>query len=93
MNPLQPLHLVDAVLAITILEGLALAAWHRHTGSGVAPRDYVLNLVSGLCLMVTLRMVLAGADWPWIAIGMSAAGVAHATDMWCRWHSAGRPRG
>jgi hypothetical protein len=91
MDFLQPLPLVDAVLLITVLEGLALAAWHRATGAGVAPRDYALNLLSGLCLMVTLRGALAGAAPPWIMAGLAAAGAAHAADLWLRWRVAVRP--
>lgn len=84
-------HLVDAVLALTVCEGLALALWHRRTGRGIAPADYALNLLSGLCLMLALRLALGSAAWAWILAALSAAGLAHAADLWCRWRGAVRP--
>jgi hypothetical protein len=77
--------LVDLVIALTVMEGLALALYHRVTGRGVAPRDYGLNLVSGLCLMLALRSVLAGAAWHWTAAALAAAGLAHGADIARRW--------
>lgn len=77
--------LVDFVIALTVLEGVALALYYRATGRGVAPRDYALNLVSGLCLMLALRAVLAAAAWHWTAAALAAAGLAHGADLWRRW--------
>ena len=51
--------MVDGVIAFTLLEGAWLAWHHRRTGSGVAPRDFLANMVSGLCLMAGLRVALA----------------------------------
>lgn len=76
---------VDLVIALTVVEGLALALYHRATGRGIAPRDYALNLVSGLCLMLALRSVLAGAGWHWTAAALAAAGLAHGADIVNRW--------
>jgi hypothetical protein len=77
--------LVDLVIALTVVEGIALALYHRATGRGVAPRDYALNLASGLCLMLALRSVLAGAQWHWTAAALAAAGLAHGADIARRW--------
>jgi hypothetical protein len=77
--------LVDLVIALTVVEGVALALYHRATGRGVAPQDYALNLVSGLCLMLALRSVLAGAAWHWTAAALAAAGLAHGADIVGRW--------
>jgi uncharacterized membrane protein SirB2 len=82
--------LIDLVIALTVLEGLAIAAWHARTGRGLAPADYALNLVSGLCLMVALRCALLQASWLWIALSLLAAGVAHAADIWKRWRRRAR---
>ena len=59
--------LVDVVLALSAFEGLLMALYHRVTLRGIAPGDYALNLLSGLCLMLALRTQLAGAQWPWLA--------------------------
>lgn len=78
-------YLLDAVIALTVLEGLALWLYHRLTGRGVAPRDYALNLVSGLLLMLTLRSALHAAPWPMTMGFFAAAGAAHGIDLWRRW--------
>ena len=77
--------LVDLIIALTVVEGLALALYHRLTGRGVAPQDYALNLASGLCLMLALRSVMADAHWPWAAAALAAAGLAHGADIVSRW--------
>jgi hypothetical protein len=81
--------LIDVVIAITLLEGLALAAYHRRTGGGLAPMDFMPNLASGLALMLALRAGLASAGWGWVAMGLLASGLAHAVDLRRRWR---RPR-
>ena len=65
---------VDLVIGFTLLEALALWAWHRRTGRGVAPREWGLNLLSGLCLMLAVRGALAGAPWFGVVLGLMAAG-------------------
>jgi hypothetical protein len=76
---------VDAVIAFTLLEGLALLAWHRSSGRGPAPAAWLPNLAAGLCLMLALRAAIAGAAWPWIVAAVAGAGVAHALDLRRRW--------
>ena len=76
---------VDLVIGFTLLEALALWAWHRRNGRGVAPREWGLNLLSGLCLMGAVRGALAGAPWFWVALGLMAAGALHGMDLWRRW--------
>ena len=77
--------LIDLIIALTVVEAGLLAGFHRLTQRGLAPQDYLLNLVSGLCLMLALRCALAGAGWHWIAAALSAAGLAHASDLVSRW--------
>lgn len=77
--------LVDTVIALTLLEWLAVHTYFRTTGKGLAPHHYTLNLVSGLCLMLALRCVLtAGPGWGMVLL-LSCAGLAHGADMWRRW--------
>ncbi len=83
--------LVDAVIALTVAETLALLAYHRLTGKGLPPRAYLLNIVSGLCLMLAVRSVLMNAAWPLTMLCLSAAGVAHASDLWARWRRQSPP--
>lgn len=77
--------LLDAVIALTVLEGLGLWLYHRLTGRGVAPGDVMLNLVSGLLLMLTLRSALHAAPWPMTMGLFAASGLAHGFDLWRRW--------
>ena len=79
------LQLIDAVIAFTLVEGVVLAAWHRATGRGVAPREFAINMASGLWLMLALRCLARDAGTTWIALCLLAAGVAHGTDLWLRW--------
>jgi hypothetical protein len=77
--------LIDFVIALTVLEALALAAYHGRTGRGMAPRDFLPNLAAGLALMLALRAGLSAAGWPWVAAGLMAAGLLHAADLRARW--------
>lgn len=81
----MPVALVDAVILLTLLEAAALAAYRHRTGAGVAVRDFIVNLASGLCLMLALRGALAGAGGMVIAAWLLAAGLLHAADLALRW--------
>ncbi len=76
--------LVEFIIALTVLEACALLAYHRLTGKGLSPGHYALNLASGLCLMLAVRGLLVGDDWRWTVLCLSAAGLAHGTDLWRR---------
>ena len=77
--------LIDVVIAFTLLEMLALALFHRATGRGLAPRDFLPSLAAGLALMFAVRAGITGAGWAWVAAGLLAAGLAHALDVRRRW--------
>ena len=73
--------LIDAIIAITLLEVTMLLLYHHQTKRGLMPRDYLLNVLSGLCLMLTLRCALAGSVWYVMATFLTAAGLAHVADI------------
>jgi hypothetical protein len=77
--------LVDGVIAFTLIEAAVLLLYRHATGKGVAPREFALNMVSGLCLMLALRAFAHDAAAPWTALCLLGAGVAHVTDIWLRW--------
>jgi hypothetical protein len=81
--------LVDLVIAFTLIEAAVLLLYRHATGKGVAPREFALNMVSGLCLMLALRAFASDAAAPWTALCLLGAGVAHGTDMWLRWRRGG----
>jgi len=76
---------VDLIIGFTLLEGVALALYFRSTGRGIAPAQFGINLVSGLCLMVALRSALAHSGAVWVAASLLAAGLAHGLDLLRRW--------
>jgi hypothetical protein len=77
--------LVDGVIVFTLCEGLLLAWWFHRTGRGVAPSQFLANLVSGLCLMLALRSVLAHGAGSMMLLWLTGAGLAHGVDLWRRW--------
>ncbi len=81
--------LIDLVIVMTVLEGLALAAYHRRTGRGMAPGDFLPTLAAGLALMLALRAGLSSAGWGWVAAGLMLSGVAHGADLRRRWRRQG----
>jgi hypothetical protein len=77
--------LVDLVIAFTLVECIALVLYHRASGKGVAPRDFLANMVSGVCLMLALRSLVHDAGAAWIVLSLLAAGIAQGSDLWMRW--------
>jgi hypothetical protein len=81
-------HWIDAILALTLLEGLALWWWFgRAGGPGRArvPAGFWLGWLSGLCLMAALRGAVADWGAAWILGWLSLSGLVHATDLRRRW--------
>lgn len=76
---------IDIVIGITVLEALALLAYHRKTGKGVAGSQFMVNLLAGLSLMLALRLAVGGAAWAWVAASLMLAGAFHGLDLWRRW--------
>ena len=75
---------VDLVLAVMVVEALALALYRRSTGRGLALIDVVAMLVPGACLLLALRTALAGADGVAIALWLTVALAAHLVDLYRR---------
>ena len=77
--------LVNAVVAVTLMEGVLLILLHSWRGIGPAPADIACNLAAGLCLLGALRSEIAGMGGLACAAWLAAAGVSHALDVWRRW--------
>ena len=75
---------VLAILVLVVIEGAALALFHRRTGRGIAPLPLLANLLAGGCLMLAIRAALLDHPWPWIGLFMAFALVAHLVDFGCR---------
>jgi hypothetical protein len=73
-------HVIDVVIVVLALEVALLR--------GVFKRAHVLplpTLLAGLGLLLAWRFAQGGASWVWIALPLTAAGLAHGWDLWQRW--------
>jgi hypothetical protein len=94
MQPFEARQLIDVVIVATLLEWAVLTLlWRRHR-RGLQPAAVARMLLPGLCLMLAMRSVALGQPWYWMAMLLSAAGIAHVVDLTRRWHSRpGDPNG
>lgn len=76
---------VDLILGLMLLEGMALAVYHVKTGRGLTPGDLLGNLLAGAFLLLALRTALVQAWWGWMALSLAAALLAHLADLRRRW--------
>jgi hypothetical protein len=74
---------IDLVIAILALEVLVVRGLMQRRRALPWP-----TLAAGLCLLLAWRSAQAGTHWVWIALPLSAAGMAHAVDLWRRWSEA-----
>lgn len=76
--------LVNLVIVIALLEmaGLMLARHRLPKGPLFA------NLLAGLGLLTALRLVIADAPLPWVALALAGSGIAHGLDLRARWKAA-----
>ena len=79
--------IVDLILGFMVLEAIALVAYRRSTGKGIARADLLANLFAGFFLLLALRGALMSAAWGWIAACLAAALVAHLADLRRRWQA------
>jgi hypothetical protein len=77
--------IVDLLLVLMLVEAVAITAYRRRTGRGIALGNLVGNLAAGAALLLALRGALTGAWWGWTACWLSAALVAHLADLSRRW--------
>jgi hypothetical protein len=77
--------IADIVIGVMIVEGLLLLAL-RSRWRNFRTTDVVGMLAAGLFLVLALRATLTGAGWPWVAIFLTAAFVAHGLDLWRQLH-------
>lgn len=80
--------IVDFILAAVALEAVALLALRRRSGRGPGPAALLPNLLAGAALLLALRLSMAGAAWPWLALCLSVALLAHLADVASRWRAS-----
>lgn len=77
--------IIGWILAGMVLEGIGLTAFHAWQGRGVAPKLFLANLASGMCLLLAMRLALGGAWWGFSAAALLGALVFHVTDLARNW--------
>jgi hypothetical protein len=77
--------ILDWIIAAMLVEAFGLAAWHRWSGRGVAPLAYLPNLASGACLLIAMRLALAGLWWGFASTALLAALAFHVLELARNW--------
>jgi len=90
LGPFGIPQVIDLVIALTLFESAALVLYHRVTAKGVAPREFLSNMISGICLMLALRCLARDIGATWTTLFLLAAGLAHGTDLLMRWRRSAR---
>ena len=73
------------MVAVLLVEALALLGFWWLTGRGLAPRSVFALVLPGVFFALALRAALTGAWWGFVSLAMTAAFFAHAWDLWRRW--------
>ena len=76
--------IVDIALLLIAIEAVVLLFVARYGKIRVTAWPILANLASGACLLLAVRAALIGADWPYVALAMTGAFVAHAIDLIAR---------
>jgi hypothetical protein len=79
---------VDIVLAMVVVEAVALAFASRLGPRARALQGLGWSMASGGCLVVALRVAVAGGPWPLLAAGIAGSLAAHLMDLRQRWNAA-----
>jgi hypothetical protein len=80
---------VDLILVLMLVEGLALTLlWYRQ-GRGVSPPALWVNLAAGAGMLLALRAALVGASWVWVWLALALALAMHVGELRLRWRSTG----
>ena len=72
----EPFSALDALTRLEMHE-LVLSLWRQHRPA----RRWLPNLAAGLFLMLAVREATLGNGLPWLALWLSAAGLAHGLDL------------
>ena len=82
----------DIEIVITALGSVAMWFYHRRAGEGVGGRHLLPALLSGLLLMLTLRMHTVASAWMPVAALLAGAGVLHTPGLRGCWWRTGHQR-
>lgn len=80
--------IVNIMLAVVVVEIIALLVYRQVTGKGLSAPAVLLNIGAGGSLMVALKLKFIEAGWQWIALALIAALVFHVSDLAYRWRES-----
>lgn len=76
--------LPEAILALVVVEFIALVVWRARRGKGPSALDIAANLAAGACLLLAVRAALLGEE-AMLLVFLAASGLAHVADLARRW--------
>jgi hypothetical protein len=82
--------IIDLILLLIAAEFIVLGYMRARRRVGPGWRAMLPNLLAGAALLMAVRAAITDATWPWTAVWLAAAGLAHAADLRARWHDARR---
>jgi hypothetical protein len=71
----------DLLLAVLVVEAVAIFFWYRLTGRGPSLARAWPFLLAGACLLLAWRTAAGGLPWLLPAAFLAGAGAAHAIDL------------
>ena len=77
--------IADGILLLMLLEGGALLLLRHRLGPAGPWWRMLPMLAAGACLLLALRIALAGASPAWLLTALGAALLAHLADLATRW--------
>lgn len=85
LDVLVSAHAIALILALIVVEAVALTAYHRITRRGLTAAELLPGLCAGFFLMLALYAALSSAGAAAIAAALFASLLAHAADLRLRW--------
>ncbi len=77
---------LDLILVGMALEAIGLTLLYCITGRSVRPARLLPNLLSGMCLVLAMRVGTGGAWWGWVSLSLLGALAFHLVDVRRAWH-------
>ena len=79
------IQLVDAIIALVLLEGVGLALYRRAKGRGMPGPEILSFLGAGAGLLIALRVLISDGAFVWFACAMLVSLGMHVWHVRQRW--------
>lgn len=77
--------LLGAIVCLMIIEAALLLFRHKVSETGVAPVQFLPNLLAGLMLMICVQLAIWDSPWQMILAILSLAGLCHLFEFRLYW--------